>query len=213
MPKLSAVFLACVGVLFVVYGGQSTSPDSMSSSRLTSTNPDATTGGSAALIGYLLTLIASIANAAYQVLYNRLVSLPSDPDESTPAPIPPQSPVSSTRAGYEPLSTEDEAFILSSHSLDTHSSSAGDGSTLPFGLYPNILTSGIGAVTLITLWPILVFLHWTGAEKFTLPADGRTWAGIAGIALSEVIFNSGFMVRCIAAHQRLSNICLIYQTI
>ena len=67
MPKLSAVFLACVGVLFVVYGGQSTSPDSISSSQSTSTKPDATNGGSVALIGDLLTLIASILFAAYQV--------------------------------------------------------------------------------------------------------------------------------------------------
>ena len=210
IPKLSAVFLACVGVLFVVYGGQSTSPDSMSSSQLTSTNPDATKGS---LIGYLLTLIASILYAAYQVLYKRFVPLPSDPDESISAPIPPQSPVSSTRAEYEPIMTDDEAFLLSSRSLNMHSSSASDGSTLPFGLYPNLLTSGIGVVTFAALWPILVFLHWTGAEKFTLPADGRTWAGIAGIACGGVISNSGYMVRSVDIHQSISNICLTHQTI
>ena len=192
--KLSAVLLACIGVLFVVYGGHSAASDPAPSSYSTSANPDITGSGSAPLIGDLLTLIASIGYAAYQVLYKRFVSLPSDPDESISAPIPPHSP------GYEPVSTDDDASLLSSHSHRTQSSSASDGSTLPFGLYPNLLTSAIGVTTFVALWPILVFLHWTGVEKFTLPADGRTWASIAGIALGGVAFNSGYMVRCVASH-------------
>ena len=204
MPKLSAVLLACVGVLFVVYGGKYASSNPTASSQSTSTNPDATNGGSAALIGDLLTLIASIGYAAYQVLYKRFVSLPSDPDDSISAPIAPHSPVSSTLPGYEPILTDDDAPLLSPHSLNTHSSSASDRSTLPFGLYPNLLTSGIGVITFVGLWPILVFLHWTGVETFTLPADGRTWAGIAGIAFGGVIFFSGYMVRCVATHRRTS---------
>ena len=200
--KLSAVFLACVGVLFVVYGGQSASSDQVLSSSSTPTNPNPTRGGSAPLIGDLLTLLASIGYAAYQVLYKRFVSLPSDPDESISAPIPPHSPLSRTRAEYEPLVTDDDASLLSSHSSRTHSLAASDGSTLPFGLYPNLLTSAIGVVTFISLWPLLVVLHWTGAEKFTLPADGRTWASIAGIALGGVTFNAGYMVRCFTTHSK-----------
>ena len=172
MLTLSAVLLACVGVLFVVYGGQSASSDLDPSSFSTSTNPNMTSSGSAALIGNLLTLIASIGYSAYQVLYKRFVALPSDPDKSISA-RPPQSPVSSTWVGHEPLSTDDNASALSSHSSSTHSSSASDGSTLPLGLYPNLLTSAIGVVTFIALWPILVILHWTGTEKFPFPADGR----------------------------------------
>jgi len=209
MLKLSAVLLACVGVLFVVYGGQSASSDLAPSSVSTSTNPNMTSSGSAALTGDLLTLIASIGYSAYQVLYKRFVALPSDPDEAISAPFPPHSPVSSTRVGYEPLSTDDDASVLSSHSSSTHSSSASDGSTLPFGLYPNLLTSAIGVVTFITLWPILVILHWTGTEKFTLPADGRIWASIAGIALGGVAFNAGYMVRCVGTYSM--NAKLIYQ--
>ena len=200
--KLSAVFLACVGVLFVVYGSQSASSDQFLSSSLTPTNLNPTGGGSAPLIGDLLTLLASIGYAAYQVLYKRFVSLPSDPDESISAPIPPHSPLSCTRAEYEPLVTDDDASLLSSHSSRTHSSAASDGSTLPFGLYPNLLTSAIGVVTFISFWPLLVVLHWTGAEKFTLPADGRTWASIAGIALGGVTFNAGYMVRCFTTHSK-----------
>jgi drug/metabolite transporter (DMT)-like permease len=204
MRKLSAVLLACVGVLFVVYGGQSASSDQVlsSSSSSTPTNPNTTSGSSAPFIGDLLTLIASIGYAAYQVLYKRFVSLPSDPDESISAPPPPYSPLSSTRAGYEPLVTDDDASLLPSHPSPTHSSAPSNGLTLPFGLYPNLLTSAIGIVTFIALWPLLVVLHWTGAEKFTLPADGRTWASIAGIALGGVTFNAGYMVCCVTTHSR-----------
>jgi drug/metabolite transporter (DMT)-like permease len=200
MLKLSAVLLACVGVLFVVYGGQSASSGSALSSPSTPTNQNATrtSGGSAPLIGDLLSLIASVGYAAYQVLYKRFVSLPSDPDESISAPIPPLSPLSSTRAGYEPLLTDDDALILSSQPSRTHPPAASDESTLPFGLYPNLLTSAIGVATFIALWPLLMVLHWSGAEKFTLPADARIWAGIAGIALGGVTFNAGYMVRCVS---------------
>lgn len=204
--KLSAVLLACVGVLFVVYGGQSTSSDqalaSSSSSSSTPTNQNTTSGSSAPLIGDLLTLVASIGYAAYQVLYKRFVSLPFDPDDSISAPVPPHSPRSPTRTGYEPLVSDDDASLLSSHSSRTLCPAANDGSTLPLGLYPNLLTSAIGVVTFISLWPFLVVLHWTGAEKFTLPADGRIWASIAGIALGGVTFNAGFMVRCVIAHSK-----------
>lgn len=211
--KLSAVLLACVGVLFVVYGGQSASSDQAlsSSSTPTPTNQNTTSGSSAPLIGDLLTLVASIGYAAYQVLYKRFVSLPFDPDESISAPIPPPSPLSSTRAGYEPLVNDDDASLLSSHSSRTLCSAVNDGSTLPLGLYPNLLTSAIGVVTFVALWPLLVVLHWTGAEKFTLPADGRIWASIAGIALGGITFNAGFMVRCITSH--LKNLNLSYQSV
>lgn len=193
MLKLFAVLLACVGVLFVVYGGQSAASDPAPSSYASLTRPNITSSDSAPLIGDILTLIASIGYAAYQVLYKRFVSLPSDPDESISAPSPPRSP------GYEPILTYDDASLLSSRTSRTHSS-ASDGSTLPFGLYPNLLTTAIGVTTFMTLWPVLVFLHWTGVEKFILPADGRTWASIAGIALGGVTFNSGYMVRCVATH-------------
>jgi len=200
MLKLSAVLLACVGVLFVVYGGQSASSDQVLSSSSSSTPRNQITpngGSSAPLVGDLLTLIASIGYAAYQVLYKHFVSLPCDPDESISAPISPHLPLSPTRAGYEPLVSDDDASLLSSRSSRTHSSASSiNGLTLPLGLYPNLLTSAIGVVTFITLWPFLVVLHWTGAEKFTLPADGRTWASIAGIALGGVTFNAGYMVCC-----------------
>jgi len=209
--KLSAVLLACVGVLFVVYESQSVSSDPALSSSSTRTSPKAMSGGSAPLIGNLLTLAASIGYAAYQVLYKHFVALPSGPGESISAPVPPLSPLSSTRAEYEPLVTDDDESISSSHSLRTHSSAVSDGSTLAFGLYPNLLTSAIGVATFITLWPFLVVLHWTGAEKFTLPADGRTWASVAGITLGGVAFNSAYMVCCVATHSK--NLNLSYQSV
>jgi drug/metabolite transporter (DMT)-like permease len=204
MLKLSAVLLACIGVLFVVYGGQSASSD-LSPSQSTPTNPNTTTSGSEPLIGNLLTLIASILYAAYQVLYKHFVSLPSDPGGPISAPIPPPSPVSSTRAGYEPLLTDDDASVPSSYSTRTYLSSPSDELILPFGLYPNLLTSAVGIITITALWPMLVVLHWTGAEKFTLPADSRTWASVAGNALGGVAYNSGYMVHRVATHQKARN--------
>ena len=136
MLELTAVLLACVGVLFVVYGGQPASSDQVlsSSSFSTPTNPNATSGGSSApLIGELLTLIASIGYAAYQVLYKLFVSLPSDPDESISASMPPHSPLSPTRAGYEPpVTDDDDAPLLSSHSSRMNSlASSNNRPTLP----------------------------------------------------------------------------------
>ena len=131
--------------------------------------------------------------AAYQVLSKRFVS-------SWIHIRAPHPPVPSTRARYEPILADAESPFLSSYALNTHSSSANNGSTLPFGLYPNLLTSGIGVVTFLALWPILVLLHWLEAEKSTLPADGRIWGGIAGIALGGVTFNSGYMVPWVSTY-------------
>jgi hypothetical protein len=127
---------------------------------------------------------------------------PSPPIQMNPFPRPslPFPPFPRHGLGTSPFDGRRCTSILSSHSSRTHPSSASDGSTLPFGLYPNLLTSAIGVATFIALWPLLVVLHWTGAEEFTLPADGRTWASIAGIALGGVTFNSGYMVRCVATH-------------
>jgi len=88
MPKLTAVLLACVGVLFVVYGGQSASSDQVvsSSSSLTPTNQITPNGGSSApLIGDLLTLIVSIASGMQSINSSTNVSSPSPPTQMNPS--------------------------------------------------------------------------------------------------------------------------------
>ncbi|KIK70960.1 hypothetical protein GYMLUDRAFT_33049 [Collybiopsis luxurians FD-317 M1] len=69
--KLSAVIIATLGVLAVVYGGSTVSSESPSTASL----PKASV-----LLGDSLTLLASIGYAAYQVFYKMHAALPSDPE-------------------------------------------------------------------------------------------------------------------------------------
>ncbi|KAJ6621730.1 hypothetical protein B0H10DRAFT_2017232 [Mycena sp. CBHHK59/15] len=174
--KFFAVSLATIGVLIVVYGGStSTNADAAPVEKRASLKP------SAPLVGDLLTLIASVGYALYQVLYKRYAALPSDPEliEETA-----YEHLTSTEDGqdiqYEPpnitLDTEDAVYPP------------------PFGLHPNLLTSAIGLCTLGVLWIFLPLLHYSGIELFLFPRNLTTVFTIVGIALSGVVFNAGFMV-------------------
>ena len=66
---------------------------------------------------------------------------------------------------------------------------------LPFGLYPNMLTSLIGVCTLLLLWVPVPLLDAWGIVPLELPRDGLTYLVIAGIAVTGSVFNAGFMVR------------------
>jgi hypothetical protein len=64
----------------------------------------------------------------------------------------------------------------------------------PFGLYPNLLTGGIGSMTLSSLWIILPILHYSGYERFRLPDNPTLVLSIAGIAGSGLVLNAGLLV-------------------
>jgi drug/metabolite transporter (DMT)-like permease len=175
--KFFAVSLATVGVLVVVYGGStSTNVDEVPSlEKRTSLKP------SAPVVGDLLTLVASLGYALYQVLYKKFAALPSDPELVADTaydhlPVSDDSP----DIDYEPpeitFDIEDVVYPP------------------PFGLHPNLLTSAIGLCTLSVFWVFIPVLHYMGVEQFLLPGNLRIVFTIVGIALSGVVFNAGFMV-------------------
>jgi drug/metabolite transporter (DMT)-like permease len=161
--RLLAVFLATVGVVAVVYGGTTSDHDNSSAEASVATPP---IKPSAPLVGDLLTLVASIIYGLYQVLYKKYATLPSDPIyHEVPSEEPPPS------------------GILSDDSI----------APLPFGLYPNLLTSVIGLLTLVTVWIFIPVCHYLNVEPFMLPANLTTYLVILGIALGGIVFNAGFM--------------------
>ncbi|KAF8078643.1 hypothetical protein FPV67DRAFT_1557902 [Lyophyllum atratum] len=178
--RMLAVLLATCGVVAVVYGGSTSDagkPKVEQASRditLPSIRP------SAPLIGDLLTLVASIGYGLYQVLYKKYAALPTDPE------------VVSERL-YDHIPSDDTSVT----EYGAPSDATGHGNAIyppPFGLHANLLTSCIGLLTFTILWLPVPFLHLFGGEPFILPPDAKTTLAIAGIALSGVVFNAGFMV-------------------
>lgn len=162
--RLAAVVLATAGVLIVVYGGSKTS------------NPSATSSqhAIAPFVGDLLTLIASVGYALYQVMYKKYAVLPSDPEAI------------SEGAAYQQLSEESEHLVPSDLEHIAYPP--------PFGLHPNLLTCAIGVVTFLFFWIPIPVLHYLGIEPFGLPENLTTLWAIAGIGLSGTVFNAGFMI-------------------
>ncbi|KAK7468877.1 hypothetical protein VKT23_003376 [Stygiomarasmius scandens] len=170
--KLGAVVLATAGVLAVVYGG-STSSDESHSASTTLPNPDVKP--SKPLIGDLMTLVASVGYAGYQVFYKKYAALaePKDPDDEN----------------YEPLPGPETAANVAS--------SADDEDAVyppPYGLHSNLLTFTIGLCTMVLLWIPIPFLHWFDIEPFALPQNATTVGVILAIILSGSVFNAGFMI-------------------
>ncbi|CAO3589151.1 unnamed protein product [Absidia cylindrospora] len=66
----------------------------------------------------------------------------------------------------------------------------------PTVLFANMMTGGIGAVTLLVLWIPIPILHYTGLETFELP-DGHTFVMIIAIGSMSVIYNASMM--CVIA--------------
>jgi drug/metabolite transporter (DMT)-like permease len=161
--KLSAVLLATAGVVAVVYGG------STSDKSTTAKAPASPSEPSMPLIGDLLTFVASVGYAVYQVLYKKYAALEESSD--------------TVDEHYEPL-PDIEHPAPAENTLPP----------LPYGLYSNMLTSTIGFGTMVLLWIPLPLLHWFDIEPFSLPQDYKTIATILGIILSGAIFNAGFMV-------------------
>ncbi|KAJ7900324.1 hypothetical protein B0H14DRAFT_2673223 [Mycena olivaceomarginata] len=164
--KFFAVSLATVGVLIVVDGRSSLEERKAA-------------GSAKPIVGDLLTLVASVGYALYQVLYKKYAALPSDPELRA-------------EAEYEHLPTSDEVqYEAPGVALDSDDDAV---YPPPFGLHPNLLTSAIGLCTLSVLWIFIPILHHIGAEPFLLPGSLKVIFTIVGIALSGVVFNAGFMV-------------------
>ena len=178
-----AVLLATVGVMAVIYGGASIQEGNNKQPEILRIVPTAT----APLLGDLLTLIASVGYGLYQVLYKRYLALPPDPEREEPS-----------QSSYVPIprASFDDADPLSEDPTSGDSQPISNTATYPppFGLYPNLLTSLVGIITLLFLWIPLPVLHYVGAEPFHWPTSWYVTLVISGIALSGVIFNAGFMV-------------------
>lgn len=176
---LLAVVFATLGTFAVVYGGASVTDQHANGKPLwtaSSYKP------SAPLIGNLLTLLASFGYGLYTVFYKVYAALPSDPRVAD-------------QEQYEVILGEEEGVIPDPEVIDTTDAVYPP----PFGFHPNLITSLLGFFTFIFLWIPLPFLHWSGIEHFRLPPDWWTTLAIAGIALSGVAFNGGFMVIIITA--------------
>ncbi|KAF5385321.1 hypothetical protein D9615_001506 [Tricholomella constricta] len=175
--RLLAVLLATLGVIVVVYGGSTSDDDAQPSIKQSSTDIAPTSiKPSAPLIGDLLTLVASIGYGLYQVLYKKYAALSTDPE------------VVSDRL-YDQIPSENLSVAqcnTADHANAVH--------PLPFGLHANFLTTCMGLLTLVILWLPIPFLHYFDIEPFMLPPNSKTTLAIAGISLSGVVFNAGFMV-------------------
>lgn len=108
--------------------------------------------------------------------------------------VPPSENAHGTNPGWQRISVTSIDDI----SDDGYDELPQDGSIVyppPFGLYANLLTSGIGLTTLLLLWAPIVVLDVLGVETFRWPTDFRVYLGLAGIAVSALGFLSSFMVR------------------
>lgn len=65
---------------------------------------------------------------------------------------------------------------------------------LPFGMHPILVTSGIGLVTLCTLWIGLPIAHSLGWEPFEAPANFKTAFFIFLVVFTGIIFNGCFSI-------------------
>ncbi|KAF9229261.1 hypothetical protein BS17DRAFT_771239 [Gyrodon lividus] len=173
--RLFAVFLATLGVLTVVYGGtiaSSPDPEPFKTNMSSASTP---------FTGDMLTLIASLGYGLYQVLYKKYIALPSDPEPT------------SESAHYRQLSSSADNIVggeLSACAVVTDNMIYPP----PFGLHPNLITASIGLCTLLVFWIPIPILHHYQIEEFRFPPNAVTVMTIAGIAISGVIFNAGFMI-------------------
>ncbi|KAI0801217.1 hypothetical protein C8Q74DRAFT_476149 [Fomes fomentarius] len=174
--RLLAVLIATTGALAVVYGGSTVGVDEAGSSIESSQR-----GHKSPFLGDLLTLAASVMYGAYQVLYKLYAALPDDPEVQSDA-------------AYAPLARSAEETYEDVESTGTTGTEEDVIRPLPFGLYPNMLTSAIGISTLLFLWIPIPVLNVMDIEPFELPHNLLTYCVILGIAFSGSVFNAGFMV-------------------
>jgi len=171
--KLAAVVVACIGVVAIVYGGVAKTVPDIVERRSQTARANQNT-----LFGNILAFAASIWYALFQVVYKIHVALPNDPDAD------------GDRMSFSPLSVS---------SADEHESDQGVDAPLksleypPFGLHPNFLLSSAGTITMFCFAVPFPILDYYEVEKFRIP-DASTALSIFAIAMTGLIFNSGFMV-------------------
>ncbi|KAH9858171.1 hypothetical protein C2E23DRAFT_865114 [Lenzites betulinus] len=180
--RLIAVVIATAGVLAVVYGGTTLEGGSSDNGKERSANGSPQGNRAAPLVGDLLTLAASVIYATYQVLYKIHAALPDDPEVQSDTLY---SPISQTETSSDDADNTFESPLLGADDI-IH--------PLPFGLYPNFLTSAIGICTMLVLWIPVPIIDAFGLEPFEMPQTALTYGVIAGIALTGAVFNAGFMV-------------------
>ncbi|KZT02682.1 uncharacterized protein LAESUDRAFT_661140 [Laetiporus sulphureus 93-53] len=188
--RLAAVILATLGATAVVYGGSTANTPEASlwgKRSIASVLRRAVFVPSAPLIGDLLTLVASVLYGLYQVLYKIYAALPSDP-EVLDDEVPTDALYRRLPTSYDSTLDIDEAAVNIPQVADEAVYPP------PFGLYPNMLTSAIGVLTLLVLWIPIPILDYYGISTFSLPKTSLQVVAIAGIALSGVVFNAGFMI-------------------
>jgi len=192
---LVAVVIATVGVLVLVYGGANPSaPESEDNTeRGDGAAVNASSNPTSPVTGDLLTLVASVGYASYQVFYKKYAALPNDPE------------LADTRGStYSHIPSGDDVESTA------ESLPVGD---LPFGLHPNLLTSTIGLFTMLLFWIPIPILHYLGAETFILPPNFYTAFVISGIAFSGVLFNAGFMVSILPFSSPCVHLIALLQTL
>ncbi|KAH9944348.1 uncharacterized protein BXZ73DRAFT_39969 [Epithele typhae] len=172
--RLLGVVIATAGALAVIYG-EADKTDAVSAQQASTT----------ALIGDLMTLAASVGYGAYQVLYKVYAVLPNDPEVQAERRYSRLAP-----SAEDALMDDDEAAVME------ESRALNDGiiRPLPFGLFPNLLTSLIGLCTCVLLWVPVPLLDAWGVVPFELPHGVRTYFTILCIAITGSIFNASFMV-------------------
>jgi hypothetical protein len=65
---------------------------------------------------------------------------------------------------------------------------------LPFGMHPILVTSGIGLVTLCTLWVGIPIAHYLGWERFEAPPNFKTFFFLFFVVFMGIIFNGCFSI-------------------
>jgi drug/metabolite transporter (DMT)-like permease len=187
VKRLVAVVVAIIGAMVVIYGSTTESRLENANSGLQVSGDKSTVAQNAfpsALVGDFLTLLGSVGYGLYQVVYKKYAALPHGPE-----------PANDTR--YQTVAANEDEIEAVSQSTPSPAS------LVPFGLHANLITSTIGVLTLAIFWLPLPFLHYWGIEPFQLPSDIWTVVSIAGIALSGVLFNAGFMVSFTGRHRSI----------
>ncbi|PVF97310.1 hypothetical protein CPB86DRAFT_785943 [Serendipita vermifera] len=226
LRKLVVIAMACTGVAVVVYSGS----DSSSDKKETSEEKDKSEL-SAPLVGDLLTVLASVLYALVQVLYKKYIALPNEPSEaavyteytalgrgetqdgeSSPL-VTYQAPLSPIADRAEDEDSEGRQREQQRQPTDSEeprgvpsdpSSPPPFEETLPFGLYPNFVTSLVGFATLLLFWP-LALLDWlssssTSSIAVSAVADTsfldkyEIILSIALIASAGLVWNGGYLV-------------------
>lgn len=193
--KLLAVVMACIGVTVVVYSGtdDSKAPEEATIQESPVQVP------SAPIAGDLLTLSASVIYATVQVLYKKYISLPNEPTEAdaVSSPLETYRPIAVTEdvEGAIPVPTQDEEEELSLIE-ETMGPAPERAEALPFGLYPNFITSLVGVTTILIAWPLPLFLSTPSTQSMTdAPSPSlQITLSIMAIALSGLAWNAGYLV-------------------